>query len=198
MEISYLILAITAGISFWAFQDASIKEKLLLYPYRDWKNNTYYTLITSGFIHADFNHLLFNLLSYYFFAPALSQQIGGIPFLGLYFFSLIVSDLPSFFQYKKDPTFRSLGASGAVSAVIFAFLVKNLPLQPSLTIYVFLFPLPAWLFGILFLGYSYWMTKKGEGTVHHAAHLYGALSGILFMLIYDPSLLQQLWHLLPL
>lgn len=183
-----LILNLTLVVSFMCFQNEALKDKLILYPWRDSREGRWYTLISSGFIHADWTHLAMNAFSYYFFAFQLEGLIGPIAFIVLYLGALILSDFPTWLKYKSDSRYRSLGASGAVSAVIFSYIVLTLPTHSDMMIYVFFIPLPAWAFGLLYLGYSYYMSRRGDSQVNHSAHFFGALSGILFSFLFYPSL----------
>jgi membrane associated rhomboid family serine protease len=186
-----LILILTVGVSFLCFQNEALKDKLILHPWRDSREGRWYTLISSGFIHADWTHLGMNAFSYYFFAFHLEDLIGPLYFTVLYLGSLVLSDFPTWIKYKDDSRYRSLGASGAVSAVIFSYIVLTLPTHQDMSIYVFFIPLPAWAFGLLYLGYSFYMSRREDSQVNHSAHFFGALSGILFSFLFYPSLGKQ-------
>lgn len=193
MEISpaLLILVVTLITSYLSFENERLKDTLILHPWRDMQEGRWYTLLTSGFIHADWTHLAMNAFSYYFFAFQLEEMIGPLHFLIVYLGSLILSDFPTLLRYRAFPHYRSLGASGAVSAIIFCYIVLSLPFHQNMMLYVFFFPLPAWLFGLLYLGYSYYMSTREDTQVNHSAHFYGALSGILFSFLFYPSLIRN-------
>lgn len=163
------------------FQDSNTLEKFLFIPKRIAKKNEWYRFITSALIHADFLHLLFNMMTFFFFGPVLEKQMGHIPFAGLYLFSQIVSHIPSYLQYKNRE-YASLGASGAVSGVIFGVILY----YPWTKVYVFIFPMPAILYAILFIAFSHYAAKNANDRVNHSAHLWGALAGFLFASIVDP------------
>ena len=187
-SIALLILVSTVVLSFLCFQNESLKDQLILHPWRDIREGRWFTLITSGFIHADWTHLGMNAFSYYFFAFQLEEMIGQLNFLILYMGSLVLSDLPTLFKYRHLSNYRSLGASGAVSAVIFSYIVLSQPFHQNMMLYVFFFPIPAWLFGLLYLGYSYYMSRSADTQVNHSAHFFGALSGILFSILFFPEI----------
>lgn len=160
-------------------------HKLIMNPYITERKKEYYRFITSGFIHADYLHLGFNMLSFYFFGDVVESWLGGPRFILLYIAAIVIADIPTFLKYKNHPGYNSLGASGGVSAIIFASIV----LYPMNTIYVYFIPIPAFLFGFLFLFYSYYMDRKNAGRINHSAHLYGAIVGILFISVLYPQLL---------
>jgi membrane associated rhomboid family serine protease len=181
-----IIIIVTALVSFGAFNNRTLYNDLILYPPAI-NRGQYYRFITSGFIHADIQHLLFNMLTLYFFGGVmedfLNGELGKWAFLALYLGGIIISDIPSYLKNKNNPGYASLGASGGVSSVLFAFIL----LSPWSTIYVFILPVPAIIFGVLYMGYSIYMGKKGTDNVNHDAHLWGAIFGIVFILINMPQ-----------
>jgi membrane associated rhomboid family serine protease len=181
-----IIIILTALVSFGAFNNRQLYNDLILYPPAI-NRGQYYRFLTSGFIHADLQHLLFNMLTMYFFGRVmedyLNMQLGNWAFLTLYLGAIVISDIPSYLKNKNNPGYASLGASGGVSAVLFAFIL----LAPWSTIYVFILPVPAIIFGILYMGYSIYMSRKGTDNVNHDAHLWGAVFGIVFILINMPG-----------
>ena len=191
--VSILLIVVTIIISLAAWQKPEWMGKMLMNPYRIQHRNEYWRFISSGFIHADFSHLFFNLFSFFFFGVQI-EQIFGILFPGFgkllllvfYLLAIVISDLPTFFKQKKNPYFNSLGASGAVSAVIFAGIL----FFPVEKIYLFGFVgIPGIIYAGLFTWYSIAMDKRGGGNVNHSAHLYGGLFGWLFITILYP----QVW-----
>ena len=191
MSAAGLIMLITVVISLIAFQNQKWKDALILHPWKDVQTRRYYTLLSSGFIHADPSHLGFNMLTFYFFAFQLEEATGWLPFTIIYILSIIISDLPTFFKCKDKPEYRSLGASGGVSAILFSFIVFTLPYSPNMMLYIFFVPIPTWLFGVLYLAYSFYMSKKGGDFINHDAHLYGAISGIVLILLLKPGLVEN-------
>jgi membrane associated rhomboid family serine protease len=189
--ITYILIAITVAVSFYAWSKPALLAKLIMNPYQIERQQQYYRFVTSGFIHKDHMHLLFNMLSFYFFGLSIEYifndhfgSAGNMYFLALYLLGVIVSDIPSYFKHKDNPGYNSLGASGGVSAVVFVFIILN----PLASIYLyFAIPVPGFIMGVLFIGFSYYQSKQGKGTVNHSAHLYGALFGLLFCLVFYPS-----------
>ena len=148
-------------------------------------------MITSGFLHADEVHLAFNMITLYFFGRAMEvffiAKIGKVGFLLFYIAGIIVSEIPSYIKHRNNYQYRSLGASGAVTAVLFSFIL----LAPWQTLYVFFLPVPAIIFAALYVGYSIYMDRKGGDNVNHSAHLWGAVWGIAFTLLMDPNVLPH-------
>lgn len=162
-------------------------------PYRTVRNKTWYEVITSGFVHGSVSHLLFNMITLFFFGPILEMQIGEVQFLGLYFTGLIASSIPSLINHKDDPQYATLGASGAVEAVLFGFIL----LYPFESLYLMFIPIPIYsvVFGILFIGYSIYASKK-EGRINHEAHIAGAAWGIFYMLAFVPNTIDHVLKML--
>nr|WP_067062918.1 rhomboid family intramembrane serine protease [Mucilaginibacter sp. L294] len=175
--VASIIFVITLATSLMAFSNENIYGNFILNPYGVSRGQRVYTVITSGLIHKDWNHLFFNMLSYYFFAFMLEDRLGHWQFGVLYVLSLILSDLPSIQKHKEDIWYNSLGASGAISAVVFSYIMFAPTAKMSL---LFLpIPMPAWVFGVLYLVYCHFASKHARDNVNHDAHLYGALSGIV-------------------
>lgn len=169
-------------------------ERSLLRPYWLVRRQQYSTLITSAFLHADLAHLLFNAFTFWAFAFQLERVMGTLPFLGLYFFGLLVSDLGTYLQHRGNPNYQCLGASGAILAVLFASIVYF----PSASIYVMLLPIPipAPLFAIGYLAYSFYASRQMRGSVNHDAHLAGAVAGLVFVGLTDPTRFERAWQIL--
>lgn len=191
MSITLILVIITSGISYYAFSNYSLMDKLILNPYKVTKRNEYYRFITSGFVHADFGHLIFNMLSLWFVGEGIESIFyhlfgpsGSFYFLFLYIVGIIVSDIPTYLKNRTNSNYNSLGASGGVSAVLFAAIL----FAPTMTISLYFFiKMKAFIFGILFLGYSYYEARKGTSYVNHSAHMVGAIFGMLFMAVVYPS-----------
>lgn len=160
-------------------------ERCLFRPYWFLRRRQYETLVTSGIVHADLPHLIFNALTYWFFAFQVERQIGPARFAALYLFGLVVSDLGTWVKHRNDPGYASLGASGAISAVLFASIVY-FPWQ-KLFIIPIPVPIPAPLFAIGYVAYSWYSARQARGRINHDAHLGGALAGLAFVLLTDPS-----------
>lgn len=160
-------------------------ERCLFRPYWFLRRRQYETLVTSGIVHADLPHLIFNALTYWFFAFQVERQIGPARYAALYLFGLVVSDLGTWVKHRNDPGYASLGASGAISAVLFASIVY-FPWQ-KLFIIPIPVPIPAPLFAIGYVAYSWYSARQARGRINHDAHLGGALAGLAFVLLTDPS-----------
>ena len=189
MNIISIIIAITVLISFQANKNPDLKQRFLYIPFQLKHNNEYYRLISHIFIHADISHLAFNMISLYFLGSTLSYyfidyyglQLGTAYLLILYFAGAIFASLPSFLKQQDNSEYRSLGASGAVSAVIFAAILWD----PSMSLGILFipFPIPAYIFGPIYLAVEYFSMKRGGTGIAHDAHLGGAVFGILFVLL---------------
>jgi membrane associated rhomboid family serine protease len=167
------------------FSNAAMVDKTIMWPYRVARENQYIRFITSGFLHADYMHLIFNMFTLFFFGRNLEQYFniyglgGNIAYLLLYFLGLIVSDIPSYIKHKDDYNYRSLGASGAVSAVIFATIIFS----PWSSIYIYgAIKISATVYAVLYIVYCVYMGKKNADHVNHDAHLWGSVFGLVFTL----------------
>ena len=168
------------------FSNAAMVDKTIMWPYRVARENQYIRFITSGFLHADWMHLIFNMFTLFFFGRNLELYFNGyglggnISYLALYFLGLIVSDIPSYLKHKDDYNYRSLGASGAVSAVVFATIIFS----PWSSIYIYgALKISATVYAILYIFYCVYMGKKSGDNINHDAHLWGSLFGLVFTLI---------------
>ena len=180
---SFSILCLIVGFSALALWVApSILQRNLLRPYLMLKHRDYITVITSGFIHADVGHLFFNSLTLYFFGPGLERRIGTDRFIALYFIGLVLSSLGTVYKQRNNPDYAALGASGAILAVLFAYIVYF----PTRTLYLyFAIPIPAVVFAFGYMAYSWWASKNQRGRINHDAHLDGALTGLIFVGVTD-------------
>ncbi|QIL39365.1 rhomboid family intramembrane serine protease [Pedobacter sp. HDW13] len=192
--VASLIFVFTIITSLYAFYDHSIYGKFMLHPYSVSKGHKVWTVITSGLIHADWMHLFFNMFTFVAFAFTLEQLLGSFKFGLLYFLALILSDLPTIFKHKDHFNYNSLGASGAISAVLFSFILFN----PVSKIYIMFIPfgIPAWIFGIIYLIYCAYASKNSRDGINHDAHFFGALTGLIFTIIFVPGILQNFFTLL--
>ena len=165
-------------------------ERSLFRPYWFLRRRQYATAVTSGFVHADLPHLAFNMVTFWFFAFPLEKQVGPVRFAVLYLLALVVSDLGTYFKHRNDPQYASLGASGAISAVLFAAIVYF----PWMKLFIIPIPLPipAPLFAVGYVAYSWYSARQARGRINHDAHLGGALFGLLFVLLTDPAAFGQL------
>ncbi|TGD77993.1 rhomboid family intramembrane serine protease [Hymenobacter wooponensis] len=196
-----VLVALTCGISMYAWSNQELMDSWILSPYEVRRRNEWYRFITSGFLHADFGHLLFNMLAFYSFSQIVEQVFvnffgittGILYFLLLYIGGIIVSDIPTYLRHRNDPNYRSLGASGGVASVIFSAIlfaptnkIGVFPLPPSLGI-------PGFIFGFLYLAYSYYMGRRRGDNINHDAHFYGALYGLVVTLILVPKAGPFFW-----
>ncbi|MBK6524232.1 MAG: rhomboid family intramembrane serine protease [Crocinitomicaceae bacterium] len=209
MYITYLLLAVTILVSIKAFSDLAFRDKLLLNPHAVIHGNQSYRVFTHAFIHGDVMHLTFNMFALYLFAvqvtpdtpgnhahyslePELISRYGpkGYLYFGaLYLGGILFSTMWSLYKHRNNPYYNSLGASGAISAVIFAYILLN----PMDKMGVFPFPpiIPAFIFGPLLLVFEYILAKRGGTGIAHDAHLAGALFGVIFITILDYRILLE-------
>ena len=202
MKLTLLIIIVTSAVSILAFQNRSLMDRYIFNPFIIQQRKEWFRFISSGFLHADWIHLLVNMFVLFSFGfvledyfHALFEGKAEVYFLLLYVGGLMTSVLPTFKKQKDNPSYNALGASGAVSAIVFSFILFN-PLQ-ELCLYGVLC-LPGIIFGVAYLFYCYYMGKKGGGNINHDAHLWGALYGFFFTIILKPVLfinfIQQLIH----
>jgi membrane associated rhomboid family serine protease len=192
---TFYILLITLAISIWAFNSQAVMQRLIFNAYMVQENGQYYRFLTCGFIHADWLHLIINMMVFYSFGSQVEEAYTYLfgakatwYFLVLYFGGIVISILPSYLKHRHQPGYNSLGASGGVAAITFSFILFN-PLQK---IYLYgIFGLPSILMGIAYLGYSFFMNKKGGDNVNHSAHFWGAIFGIIYTLALKPGLFMS-------
>jgi membrane associated rhomboid family serine protease len=191
MSVAAIILVVTLATSLAAlYGSPKIIEHCLFRPYWFLRRRQYASIVTSGLVHADLPHLIFNLVTFYFFAFQLEKQIGGARFAALYLIGLVVSDAGTYFKHRDDRDYASLGASGAISAVLFASIVY-FPWQ-KLFIIPIPVPIPAPIFAIGYVAYSWYSSRQARGRINHDAHLGGALAGLAFVAITHPGAYRQL------
>ena len=188
MHITLIITILTVAISILAFYNEPLMDKLMFNPYTVQQKNEWYRFFSSGFIHADFMHLAFNMFSLYMFSDYVEQffsMIFGAQGLALYIIlyisSLAVCLIPTFLKHKHQYHYNSLGASGAVSAIVFVGIF----LQPTIQIGFFIIPpiIPGFIFGPIYLAITAYLSKKGQTGINHSAHLWGSIYGIVFLII---------------
>lgn len=193
--ITWLIIGTTVLISYLAFQNREFYEKLMFNAAKIVQGKEYHRLISHAFIHANWPHLIVNMLVLYFFGQAVAGYFGDYwgnagtaYFLLLYFGGILASNIWSLIKHKNNYYYNAVGASGAVSAVLFAFIFFD-PLEKILLFAIV--PIPGILFAIGYLIYSYRMSKKDNDNVAHDAHFLGAVFGFLFPLLLKPDLLER-------
>ena len=198
MSITLIIIAITVIVSFMAFKNSRLMNDLILWPPAISRQHEYYRLVTYGVVHADFGHLLFNMFTLFFFGRAMesfyTDALGPLGFALFYIGGLVFSILPTYLKNRTNPDYRSLGASGAVSAVLFSFIL----IKPWEQIFVLVIRMPAIVFAVLYTAYSIYMDRRGQGNVNHSAHLWGAAYGVLFTILINhrvlPHFIDALLH----
>lgn len=188
MSITVIIIIITCLVSITAFSNQKIIDDLIFYPPAVANQNQWYRFFSCGLIHADFAHLAFNMYALYLFGQnvegtftTIFGERGKLFYLLMYISALGVCLLPTYSKNKNNYQYRSLGASGAVSAVVFAFILFN----PLLGLGLFFIPIyiAGFLFGILYLLISNWMEKRGGGNINHSAHIWGSIYGVAFIIV---------------
>ena len=190
--ITITLIAINCLLSFICFSNNTLMNKLIFHPPAISQNNQWYRFLTSGFIHKDGSHLLFNMITLFFFGQSLEPGftllgLGPTLYIVFYLSAIIVSEIPTYLKHKNDENYYSLGASGAVAAIVFAMVL----FAPWEKIYLKLFiPIPFILYAVGYLAYSAYMDRKGKDNIGHSAHLWGSLYGLVFMLIAYPDSLK--------
>lgn len=187
-----LLLIVLLGIA--GLRSPRMTERLLLHPWSVFRYGQVERLLTSGFVHADIMHLLFNLIAMYTVAMYVEAAAGTVRFLVIFFGSLLVSSLIPTLRRRNDPEYRALGASGAVSALFFAGMLYF----PEAKVALLFLPIPMpWpVFAVLFLALSIYGARKKWDNVAHDVHIYGAISGLLITLALDPGSISGLLHFL--
>jgi membrane associated rhomboid family serine protease len=183
LSIALLIFAATIVVSLVAFRVPRLVERYVFRPYWFLRRRQYETLVTNGFLHGNLGHLLFNMITYWFFAFPLERRIGSAAFAALYLIGLLLSNVGTWRKHRDEPEYATLGASGAIMAVLFAYIVY----YPEHRIFIFPIPLPipAPLFAVLFAAYSWYSARQAHGRINHDAHLDGALVGLVFVALTD-------------
>lgn len=214
LSVTTIIAAITVIASLWGFSNQEGLRKVLMNPYKVVHHKEYQRLLLHGLVHADYVHLFFNMFVFYQFGKILEQvfteqqyfnrvfpesvfwgsSAGTSYFLMLYIGAILFATVPAMVKHRDNPGYNSLGASGAVSAVLIAFIMIFPMAQLAL---FFVIPMPAWVAGILFFVFEAYMNKRGNTGIAHDAHLYGALFGVAFLTIVQPGVWLRLWGQLP-
>ncbi len=187
IAITLLLIAANSIVTFIGFSNQQVYSKLLFHTGSIRHYNEYYRLITSGFLHADWAHLLFNMVSLFSFCRSSEQMLGSVPTLIIYFGSLISGNLVALLIHSNNDDYRAVGASGAVSGIIFSGIL----LMPDSRIIVPLFPvpMPAWVYALIYIGFSMYGMRSGKDNIGHEAHLGGALGGIILTVAILPEII---------
>lgn len=193
---TYAIIGFTVLISLLALRDRKVFENMMFEPFVINTRKDWFRLVTHGFIHGNIPHLAVNMFVLFMFGTRVEEGYAAIghggllPFLILYLAGITLSSLPGYYKHRWDPTYRAVGASGATSAVVFAAIL----LSPMDKMMLLVLPIPtrAWVFGILYLGYEWYMGQRGNDGIAHDAHFAGAVVGIVFTVLLDPAVLGRL------
>jgi membrane associated rhomboid family serine protease len=189
LSITLIIVIVTAIVSFNAFSNQDLMDKLIFYPPAVSEHKQWYRFISCGFIHADIGHLVFNIYSFYMFGGTVEDafkdifgSMGLLLYIILYLSSLVICLLPTYFKHKDNYYYRSLGASGAVSAIVFVFMML-FPVANLGLIFIPFVKAPAFLFGLIYLAITYFLDRRSGSRINHSAHFWGALYGIAFLIV---------------
>lgn len=207
MTTTILIIIATCIVSFLGFKNYAIFDQLKHFPSIEHQDKSYYRWLTGGFLHGDEMHLFVNMYVFYMFGTYVEYfiksssyaQFGSIIFLVLYLLIIAMANIPTYFKYKNSTFFSSVGASGGVTGLVFIYILLN----PWEMLYLFFaIPIPAILFGVLYLWYSSWAADKNRDNIDHYGHFFGALAGIAtFTIIYPrvlPAFFEKLIYNFPL
>jgi membrane associated rhomboid family serine protease len=196
--LTIILVIVTSAFSFFGFQRPELMSRYDFSPYRIVYRNEYYRFFTHAFLHADYLHLIINMLVFFSFGRYVEANFHQLELAGyiksgmfnyilLYSLSIIISGIATFIKKRNDPYYVAVGASGAVSAVLFTSIFFS-PLEK---VYLYgILPLPGIVFGILYLAYSSYMSKRARDNINHDAHFWGAVFGIIYPVIMEPGLFK--------
>lgn len=195
LNLTLILIIITGLTSYYGWKKPEIQSKWMFNPYAIYHGKQYYRFLSSGFIHSNTMHLIFNMIALYFFGGSIERiyisifgQMGIVFYLITYLVGIIVANLKTYFKHKDSSYYNSLGASGGVASILFASILY----QPTVGICLyFVICLPAFLLGLIYLIYSYYSGKKMSDNINHDAHLYGSLFGIVFTFVLRPTVLIE-------
>ena len=195
--VTIIIIAVTVLVSLMCFSGRPDVNSLMFNAYRVWHRREWWRMLTSGLVHGGWGHLLFNMLTLYFFGTVVEQYFsaafggtaGIVLYVVLYVSAIAVASLWDLFKNRDNPNYNALGASGAVSAVLFASIL----FEPKMGIYIYLIPIPVpgYIFAPLYLVYCWYMARRGTDNIGHTAHFWGAVYGLAFPLICRPDLFRH-------
>lgn len=193
--LTQVLIIATLGVSLLGFSDERRLNRLLFNAYAVWHRRQWYRMLSYGLIHAGWGHLIFNMLTLYFFGPVVERSFaaafgsGRLLFVVFYVTALAVSTVGDLIKYRNYPSYSALGASGAVSAILFAAIL----FAPKMGIYIFLIPIPipGYIFAPLYLFYCVYMARRGSDNIGHSAHFWGAVYGLLFPLLCRPAIFHH-------
>jgi len=192
MSVTLIIIIFTCLVSYQAFKSPELFHKLKHWPYAETHEKQYYRLISSGFVHGSWIHLLINMFVFYQFGEIVEQifiinfgQIAGtVNFLFLFLATIVFADIPTLLKHRDNPAYAAVGASGGVSGIVFVYIL----FEPWKMLYLYaIIPIPGIVAGLLYLGYSSWASKNSQDNIDHDAHFFGALVGIAIALLLKPA-----------
>ena len=195
LSVTTILIIITVALSLYAWNRPELFQRWMFNPYAVRSRKEFHRFITSGFIHQDYLHLFFNMFTLYFFGNMIEQTYnyifgssGWLLYVAMYLVAIVVADFSTYAKHKNHPNYNSLGASGGVAAVVFSDILYD----PTNNIYLFaLIPIPGFILGALFLIYSYQRSKQTRDRINHDAHLWGALFGVAFTIVLNPSVVSH-------
>ena len=195
ISITFIIIGITVVVSLLAWNKPELMQRWIFNPHRIQTHREYHRFLTSGFIHQDYMHLLFNMLTLYFFGTLIEQvytyyygESGVWIYVTLYLTAIVISSITTYFKHRDNPAYNSLGASGGVAAIVFSSILFN-PTNQILLFFVI--PIPGFILGALFLIYSYQQSQQMRGRINHDAHFLGAVFGVIFTIVLQPQVLNS-------
>jgi membrane associated rhomboid family serine protease len=198
LDLTIILIIITVALSIYGWNHANIQQKWMFNPFAAYHNKEYYRFLSSGFIHSNTMHLLFNMIALFFFGDVLERiyvnhfgTLGLVFYLITYLLGIIVANLKTFFKFKDASYYNSLGASGGVASILFASIIYR-PTS-SICLY-FAICFPAFILGAFYLIYSYYSGYRTGDKVNHDAHLYGALFGIIFTILIRPAVVLEFFE----
>jgi len=194
MSLTLIFVIITAGVSIVSWNNQQLMARFIFNPYTVFHNKEYHRFITSGLIHADWTHLIFNMFVLYMFGQQVEDlfvytmgDMGWLLYGLLYILGIVVSDIPTFIKNKHNPHYNALGASGGTAAVLFSYILFN-PSQDLCLYGILCFPGILW--GVLYIIYSVYMGKRQSDNINHDAHLWGSLFGLVFTILVYPNVIS--------
>ena len=194
LSVTLILVIITCMVSIPAFTNRQLFDQFKHHPYTEKREKQYYRWLTSGFLHGSWMHLGFNMYVLYGFGGIVENYYqgifgntqGSVLFLVMYLLTIVLADTPTYFKHQDNPRYSAIGASGGVSGVLFAFILLD-PWNSIQFIFVPI-PIPAIVFGILYLFYESWAAKKARDNIGHDAHFWGAIAGFLITIVFRPSI----------
>lgn len=198
LDFTLIVIIITTIASIYGWNNPSLQSKWMFNPYSVYHRKQYYRFLTSGFIHSNTVHLLFNMIALFFFGRVIERiygdlygGIGVFFYLITYLVGIIAANLRTYFKFRNSSYYNSLGASGGVAAILFASILYR-PTS-SICIY-FALCIPAFILGFVYLIYSYYSSKRSNDNINHDAHLYGSLFGVVFTILLRPAVIVEFFE----